>query len=125
MLSKEYDHIILLAHGSPDPLWKQPFEALYTQVTQTYGENNVSLAYMEMTAPSLEEAVATLGQTVKSIAVLPLFLAVGRHLRHDVPEQIIALQREDLQLTLLPPIGDDERVKKAMETAVAHYLGKV
>ncbi|TYL47854.1 sirohydrochlorin chelatase [Marinomonas sp. IMCC 4694] len=125
MLRKEYDHIILLAHGSPDPLWKQPFEALYAQVTQTYGENNVSLAYMEMTTPSLEDAVAMLGSTVKSVAVLPLFLAVGRHLRHDVPTQITALQREDLHLTLLPPIGDDELVKKAMETAVANHLGKV
>ena len=53
-------------------------------MTQTYGEDNVSLAYMELTSPSLEDAVAMLGKDIRNIAVLPLFLAVGRHLRHDV-----------------------------------------
>jgi sirohydrochlorin cobaltochelatase len=125
MLRKEYDHIILLAHGSPDPLWKQPFESLYHQVSQTYGEGNVSLAYMELTSPSLEDVVATLGAEVRYVAVLPLFLAVGRHLRQDVPAQIEALQSDDLRIELLPPIGDDALVKQAMQTVVANHLGKV
>jgi sirohydrochlorin cobaltochelatase len=125
MLHKEYDHIILLAHGSPDPLWKQPFESLYHHVTQTYGENNASLAYMELTSPSLEDVIALLDKDVRSVAVLPLFLAVGRHLRQDVPAQIAGLQRDDLHIELLSPIGDDELVKQAMQTVIAHHLGKV
>lgn len=125
MLRKEYDHIILLAHGSPDPLWKQPFESLYHQVSETYGEGNVSLAYMELTSPSLEDVVAMLDAEVRHVAVLPLFLAVGRHLRHDVPAQIAALQRDNLHIELLPPIGDDALVKQAMQTVVANHLGKV
>lgn len=125
MLRKEYDHVILLAHGSPDPLWKQPFEALYQNVIQTYGEGNVSLAYMELTTPSLEDAVANLESHVRQLAVLPLFLAVGRHLRQDVPSQITALERDDLQITLLPPIGDDAMVKDAMQAVVANHLGKL
>jgi sirohydrochlorin cobaltochelatase len=125
MLRKEYDHIILLAHGSPDPLWKEPFESLYHQVSQTYGEDNVSLAYMELTSPSLEDVVAMLGTEVRNVAVLPLFLAVGRHLRHDVPAQITALQTDELHIELLPPIGDDALVKQAMQTVVANHLGKV
>ncbi|RCW94400.1 sirohydrochlorin chelatase [Marinomonas foliarum] len=125
MLRKEYDHIILLAHGSPDPLWKQPFESLYHQVSLTYGKDNASLAYMELTTPSLEDVIEKLGEEVKTVAVLPLFLAVGRHLRHDVPAQIAALQSDDLQIELLPPIGDDDLVKQAMQTVVANHLGKV
>lgn len=125
MLRKEYDHIILLAHGSPDPLWKEPFESLYNQVSQTYGKNNVSLAYMELTSPSLEDVVAKLDKEVRTLAVLPLFLAVGRHLRHDVPAQIESLQTDELQIELLPPIGDDALVKQAMQAVVANHLGKV
>ncbi|MBR7888441.1 CbiX/SirB N-terminal domain-containing protein [Marinomonas sp. A79] len=125
MLRKEFDHVILLAHGSPDPLWKKPFEALYNNVVQTYGEGNVSLAYMELTTPSLEDSVAALSADVHQLAVLPLFLAVGRHLRQDVPSQITALQRDDLHITLLPPIGDDVIVKEAMQTVVANHLGKL
>ncbi|MBJ7538217.1 sirohydrochlorin chelatase [Marinomonas transparens] len=125
MLRKEYDHIILLAHGSPDPIWKQPFESLYNQITLSYGANNVSLAFMELTIPTLEETVASLDKEITRIAVLPLFLAVGRHLRQDVPAQIEALQTDRLQIDLLPPIGDDAAVKEAMQMAIAKYLGKV
>jgi sirohydrochlorin cobaltochelatase len=125
MLRKEYDHIILLAHGSPDPLWKEPFESLYSQVSLTYGVANFSLAYMELTSPTLEDAIELLGDHVQTVAVLPLFLAVGRHLRQDVPAQIEALQRCDLKIELLPPIGEDTLVKNAIQTAIAHHLGKV
>lgn len=124
MLRKEYDHIILLAHGSPDPLWKEPFESLYSQINQMYGVDNSSLAYMELTTPTLEDAIAALDHNVKSVAVLPLFLAVGRHLRKDVPAQIEALQRSDLMIDLLPPIGEDTLVQSAIQTAIAQHLGK-
>lgn len=125
MQRKEFDHIILLAHGSPDPLWKEPFELLYQQISQVYGESNISLAYMELTPPSLEDVIVGLASDSSKVAVLPLFLAVGRHLRCDVPTQIDTLQREGLQIELLPPIGDDFLVKDAMKTVVANYLGKV
>ncbi len=124
MLHKEYDHIILLAHGSPDPLWKQPFESLFSQISDTYGAENTSLAYMELTTPTLEDAIAALDEQVKSVAVLPLFLAVGRHLRKDVPAQIELLKSNGLQIELLPPIGEDILVKNAIQQAVAQHLGK-
>jgi len=124
MLNKEYDHIILLAHGSPDPLWKKPFELLYDQVTELYGTKNISLAFMELTSPSLEDSIKELDYSVTKVGVLPLFLAVGRHLRHDVPLQIDSLQTDKLMIDLLPPIGDDTLVQQAMLNAIASHLNK-
>ncbi|MGO3344115.1 MAG: sirohydrochlorin chelatase [Marinomonas sp.] len=124
MLHNEYDHIILLAHGSPDPSWKQPFESLYKNTVEQYGVEHASLAFMELTTPTLEDVVAQLDKSVKKVAVLPLFFAVGRHLRVDVPAQIEALQSEQLHIDLLAPIGDDTLVKNAMHNAIARHLGK-
>ncbi|MEO9656344.1 sirohydrochlorin chelatase [Marinomonas sp.] len=124
MLHEEYDHIILLAHGSPDPLWKQPFESLYEQAITLYGRQRCSLAFMELTTPTLEEVTFNLPANVNKVGVLPLFLAVGRHLRKDVPLQIQALQSEHLTMTLLPPIGEDEIIKQAMQEVIASHIGK-
>lgn len=124
MLHKEYDHIILLAHGSTDPLWKEPFETLYKETVAGFGSDHSSLAYMELTSPTLEDVIHNLDPKVQKVAVLPLFFAVGRHLRQDVPAQIAALQRDNLQIDLLPPIGDDLIVKQAMHQAIARHLGK-
>ena len=123
MLRKEYDHIILLAHGSPDPTWKKPFESLYDRAISRFGAERSSLAYMELTEPSLEYVVQHLDKRVKKVAVLPLFFAVGRHLRYDVPAQIESLKRDDLEIDLLSPIGEDDIVKQAMDQVIAHHLG--
>ncbi|GAB3475990.1 sirohydrochlorin chelatase [Marinomonas epiphytica] len=122
MQSNQFDHVVLLAHGSPDPLWKAPFESLFERVSQRYGNANISLAYMELTEPTLEEAIKALPESDSNVAVLPLFLAVGRHLRKDVPAQIAALQHDGLTIELLAPIGDNPNVQTAMQTAIGECL---
>lgn len=105
-------------------MWKKPFESLYDQAVSRFGTDHSSLAFMELTEPSLEDVVRDLDKSVKKVAVLPLFFAVGRHLRHDVPSQIEGLQRDDLQIELLAPIGEDDLVKQAMQAVIARHLGK-
>jgi sirohydrochlorin cobaltochelatase len=119
----DFDHVILLAHGSTDPKWKLPFEKIHQKVLSVTGSDKCSLAYMELSEPSFETVVESLGAQCTKIAVLPLFFAVGRHLRHDVPKKIEALQIEGRTIELLPPIGDDEKIQQAMVDIVSHHLG--
>ena len=124
MYTQDYDHIVLLAHGSTDPAWKMPFERLQEMVQMKYGAGKTTLAFMELTEPSLESVLGSLPDTVKTVGVLPLFLAVGRHLRYDVPKQIAALTIPNTKVDLLAPIGDDELLQNAILDIVAKQLGE-
>ncbi|MCM2132178.1 sirohydrochlorin chelatase [Larsenimonas rhizosphaerae] len=98
---------ILLAHGSPDEQWQQPFRDLEKRL-QTRSSAQLRMAYMELCDPLLEDVVAELHQGgAQDIDILPLFFAVGRHLREDVPGQVDALSIRfpTLALNLLPPVG--------------------
>jgi len=120
----KYDHIVLLAHGSPDSIWKMPFEALQARVEKEYGIGKTSLAFMELTEPTLEQVVTGLDIDHGTIAVLPIFLAVGRHLRVDVPIKIQTLVTDDLKIELLKPIGDSPLLHNAMLEIIANQLGE-
>jgi sirohydrochlorin cobaltochelatase len=97
---------ILLAHGSSDPAWQKPFVDLERRIRDQ--GSDTQLAFMELAEPSLASIVtAHAQQGCRQFVVLPLFFAAGRHLRHDVPEQIRQLQAElDVEIELLPPIGE-------------------
>lgn len=120
--------LILLAHGSRDPHWRAPFDALEDSLARR-SATTLRLAYMELCAPSLETTVAELqAQGTTHADILPLFFAAGRHLREDVPGQIDALHRAhpEIRLTLLAPVGEhpvfvdtlasiiDERANRSM-----------
>lgn len=124
MVFSEFDHVILLAHGSTDPLWKVPFEVIYESIVSESSREKCSLAYMELSEPSLKSVIEGMDASVHKVAVLPLFFSVGRHLRHDVPAMIKEISNTHLSIELLPPIGDDERIRLAMADIVKSHLGE-
>lgn len=100
--------LILLAHGSRDPHWRAPFDALAEALSERL-QTPLRLAYMELCEPSLESVAAKLDAAgCRQADILPLFFAAGRHLREDVPGQIEALRavHPALDLELLAPVGE-------------------
>lgn len=105
--------IVLFAHGSRDPLWHQPMEAVATQIRQRAPAVPVVCAYLELSQPDLPTAVAQLVETgVRQIAVVPMFLGVGKHAREDLPLLAEALRRQypAVAFTLRPAVGEDPRL---------------
>lgn len=117
---------ILLAHGSSDPNWLAPFEALSNRIEAglTDQSHSLCLAYMELAAPSLEQTVAELSTIgVTHIDVLPLFFAAGRHLRQDVPNQIAALEQQwPVRIKLHAPVGLEAEVSDAISQVVIRLM---
>ncbi|KAA0013192.1 cobalamin biosynthesis protein CbiX [Billgrantia pellis] len=117
--------LILLAHGSSDPKWRAPFAQLHEALAARL-QTPLQLAYMELSEPSLETAVAELSASgIQRAEILPLFFAAGRHLRRDVPAQVEALRaaHPHMALTLLPPVGEHPAFVDALAAVIAEQAG--
>ena len=105
--------LILFAHGSRDPQWRAPMEAVATRAAALDPQARVACAYLELMEPDLPTCAADMaGRGVTAITVVPMFLGVGRHAREDLPLLLAELQTRHPQVRfeLRPAIGEDARV---------------
>ena len=110
---------ILFAHGSRDPLWRKPVQAVAQRVQALDAHRRVGCAYLEMTEPNLETCTADMiSQGVKAVNVVPLFLGVGKHAREDLPVLMAGLKARypDIQFSLQNAVGEDERLLDLLAT---------
>jgi sirohydrochlorin cobaltochelatase len=120
--------LILLAHGSPDPRWRAPFEKLAATLKAELGAGRVKLAYLEYVAPSLEEVAGELareGEGQCRLRILPLFMSGGGHVTRDIPDLVAALgwKYPEIVAEILPPVGEHPRVVAAIGEVAAEALG--
>ena len=86
--------IILFAHGGTSPAWAQPFRQIQAVVQQQRPECAVTLAFLELTSPTVEDALrAMAGQNVKQVSVIPLTLAADGHVRRELLKQLETIRR--------------------------------
>jgi sirohydrochlorin cobaltochelatase len=104
---------ILFAHGSRDPLWRKPAEAIAERVRTLDPARHVACAYLEMTEPDIQTSAADMARLgVDRINVVPLFLGVGKHAREDLPLLMAQLQAQHshIAFTLQGAVGEDDRL---------------
>jgi len=114
--------MILLAHGSSDAQWAETFISLTASSREKH--ENIALAFMELNSPSLEDVTL---QAIKNgydhITVLPLFLAKGKHLKHDIPNQLKSLKSQyGISSKLLPPIGEENELSQALDLIIDRQI---
>jgi sirohydrochlorin cobaltochelatase len=112
--------LVLLAHGSRDPRWREPFERIYLHVRRELGDS-VKIAYMEFIEPTVfKVAEECVRNNFQKIRILPLFMAAGAHLATDVPEQAEELRKRYplLEVEILPPVGEDPRMFLLMKEII-------
>lgn len=99
--------VILLGHGSPDPRAGIGAAALAGRVADLLPDDEIRLAFLDNTAPTLTEAALTVA-THTDITVVPVFLSRAYHVKVDVPAEVAkasAAINRDIAITA--PIGPD------------------
>ena len=110
--------LVLFAHGSRDPEWARPFEAIAAELSAKF---LVRIAYLEQMKPDLGEAVAGLAAAgARSVRVVPLFLGAGGHVKQDLPRLVAAARAaHGVAIELEKPIGEQPAVLAAIAQAIS------
>ena len=101
--------IVLFGHGSRDPLWRRPIEAVAARVGSLDAAVTVRCAYLELTEPDLATTVdGLMTGGVRSITIVPMFLGVGKHAREDLPLLLDELRRQhpEAKFNLQASVGE-------------------
>jgi len=105
--------VILLGHGSRDPLWRRPIEAVAERLEQRHPGLAVCCAYLELEQPDVAAAAAQLvAAGTKRATIVPIFLGTGKHARDDLPRLLENLRQAHpgVVFDLQRPVGEDPRV---------------
>jgi sirohydrochlorin cobaltochelatase len=108
--------LVMIAHGSRDPRWREPFERLHATVKRTTSQS-VKLAYMEFISPTLLDCARdAVSEGATQLEILPVFMAGGAHVSTDIPEQAQLIREHfpELEVNILAPIGEDRRMFSLM-----------
>lgn len=111
--------VVLFAHGSRDPLWRLPIDAVAQQMSSQWPSMSVAVAFLELTQPDLPSTVEQMmKQGLSHVRIVPMFLGVGRHAREDLPEIVRGLTEAypQMRFELVPAIGEHP----AMTSLMAH-----
>lgn len=101
--------IVLFAHGSRDPLWRLPIEAIAQRIRADQPGTPVACAYLELCEPDLPAALnALVAAGAQRLRVLPVFFGMGKHAREDLPELVVhwTAANPHTPIDLLPPAGE-------------------
>ena len=105
--------IILFAHGSRDPLWHRPIQAVADAITLRAPATPVACAFLELSTPDLHTACAMLiDQGAVTLRIVPLFLGVGKHAREDLPALMAQMRQTwpTVDFQLQTAVGENPRL---------------
>ncbi len=102
--------VIVFAHGSRDPMWRAPVEAVARRIAERAPGTLARTAYLELTEPDLPSVASELvAAGVQRVHVLPLFFGMGKHAREDLPQLMAQLRtaHPGTVFEQLPTAGED------------------
>lgn len=115
--------LILIAHGSRDPDWRGSLEGLTRAVQSSTPGEEVRLAFMQFTGPTLQEVVEQgWEEGIREFRLLPLFMASAGHVDKDIRPMVDELAHRFPQgrLHLLTPVGEDPLFHELVKRIANH-----
>lgn len=101
--------VLLIAHGSRNREANDAVIALAERLKVLLGTGLVEAGFLELAKPSMTEGINILAaKGMEELVVYPFFLAMGVHIKKDVPriiEESVALLGRELPYRILEPLG--------------------
>src|SRR5687768_16526907 len=116
--------LVLFAHGSRDPQWAEPFQAIRRKVARARPELTVELAFLEMIEPALPKAVEHLAASGHArVTIAPLFMARGAHVKRDLSALLDEMRKRHpgLEVVVLPATGEVDELIDAIGAWLANH----
>jgi sirohydrochlorin cobaltochelatase len=113
--------VVLFGHGSRDPHWREPMDALAARLRQRAPAVQVACAFLELQQPDLASCVDALAAGgVGGVAIVPVFFGVGRHAREDLPRLVdeIRGRHPALQVHVTPAVGEWDDLLDGLAEAI-------
>lgn len=120
-MTAKMDGALLVAHGSRDPAWCQPFQDIAQLLRTARPGLAVELGFVEIQEPRCLEAGEVLARMgCRHVLVVPMFLGAGHHVRVDMAHLLDQLNENwrGVEWRLAPAIGE----MPAFHQAVAQVL---
>lgn len=114
--------VVIFGHGARDPEWARPMRRTREHLQELAPALAVELAFLEFMRPTLDEAIDRLvADGARRIAVVPMFIAQGGHLKSDVPNLVAAARHRhpECEIVQALAVGEAESVIAAI-AAYAH-----
>ena len=113
--------LIILGHGSKAPEATETLAAVTGMVERMVDYDRVAFASLQISKPGLGEVVEELRtEGFEKIMVIPFLIAVGQHVKEDIPDELKALREKypGLELYLGAPLGADQRLAEIVSDRV-------
>ena len=113
--------LIAVAHGSRDPRSACVIGGIVDALAAAHPELEVHVAFLDLSVPSLRDAVDAVAQAGYARAVVvPLLLGSAYHSRVDLPALLAeaSARHPGLELVQAPVLGDDERLVTALRDRI-------
>ncbi|MDA3922507.1 MAG: CbiX/SirB N-terminal domain-containing protein [Salinisphaera sp.] len=117
--------LLVVAHGSRRDASNAEVRALTERVRAAAGDTDfvdIECAFLELSPPTIPEGLEQLIERgAQHITVLPYFLAAGRHVAEDIPEDVTATQARfpDVHIEIAPYLGTSEAMPRLLLTMLA------
>jgi len=111
--------LLIVAHGSRRESSNEEVQLLARRIREggVLEFDDVRAAFLEIAAPSIPDALAACAADgAREIVVLPYFLAAGRHVATDIPDQVDPFARvhPHIRISVAPHLGASRLLPQAI-----------
>jgi len=112
--------LVFIAHGSRREESNTEFEQMVLQFKKIHESRytRIEACFLEFARPSINHVLnAMIHEGISTIEVYPFFLNSGKHVRHDIPEEInnIKIQNPEIKIKLLSHFGSSEYILSVID----------